>query len=60
MNNIGKSSYNFTLIQQELRDVHARLNEELEAFVKYASNREAAEKNFDIDGLIPRILNVEY
>lgn len=58
-NNIGKSSYNFSMIQQELREVYYRLNEELQKFVKYASNRSESEP-FNIDGLIPRILQVDY
>ena len=58
-NNIGKSSYNFSMIQQELRDVYSRLNDELIKFVKYASNRGESD-SFNIDGLIPRILLVDY
>lgn len=36
-NNIGKSSYNFHMIQEELKMVYQRLNEELIKFVKYVS-----------------------
>jgi hypothetical protein len=36
-NNIGKSSYNFAGIQQELREVYCRLNDEMINFVKYAA-----------------------
>ena len=38
-NNIGKSSYNFAMIQQELRDVYSRLQRELVAFVKYRNQK---------------------
>jgi hypothetical protein len=33
-NNIGKSSYNFAAIQDELRAVHGRLDQELATFVR--------------------------
>lgn len=36
-NNIGKSSYNFTGIQEELRAVYTRLSEELVRFVKFVA-----------------------
>mmetsp|Transcript_70 Transcript_70/g.138 ORF Transcript_70/g.138 Transcript_70/m.138 type:complete len:341 (+) Transcript_70:3-1025(+) len=41
-NNIGKSSYNFAMIQQELRDVYTRLTEELVNFVRIASEKQQA------------------
>ena len=36
-NNIGKSSYNFQVIQEELREVYKRLNFELVQFVRYVA-----------------------
>jgi len=38
-NNIGKSSYNFAAVQDELKHVYYRLNDEMVKFVKYASTR---------------------
>jgi hypothetical protein len=60
-NNIGKSSYNFAMVQEELRQVYYRLNDEMVRFVKYASTRNqigAQNRHSDLhlDGLIPRIL----
>lgn len=37
-NNIGRSSYNFSVVQEELRHVYYRLNDEMVKFVKYASS----------------------
>ena len=69
-NNIGKSSYNFPMIQAELGEVYCRLSTELVQFVRYASSRKNSQLNSansqidspppDIDGLIPRIFNVDY
>lgn len=36
-NNIGKSSYNFQVIQEELREVYKRLNYELVQFVRFVA-----------------------
>lgn len=93
-NNIGKSSYNFFAIQNELREVFNRLTEELIRFVKFVAARPPQEgaggfqqpmgpsqlggnttssgaklsggSNLEIeeadmiDGLIPRILQIDY
>ena len=99
-NNIGKSSYNFQVIQDELREVYKRLNFELVQFVRFVArgaqgagnipqnavqstqqaqglhegtmsgsflNSGASADSFDavgsadmIDGLIPRILQIDY
>lgn len=40
--------------------VYDRLNEELIRFVKYASSRDSAYDSFDMDNLIPRILQIDY
>ena len=64
LNNIGKSSYNFAMIQNELREVYKRLNDELIKFVKLLAARSdgsSDESQADmIDGLIPRILDIDY
>ena len=39
-NNIGKSSYNFELVQLEMREIYYKLNEELVKFVKAASEKQ--------------------
>ena len=66
MNNIGKSSYNFVGIQDELRSVYGRLNDELVSFVRTLVGKDGLSAGIDephddmIDGLIPRILNIDY
>lgn len=60
-NNIGKSSYHFAQIQQELRDVHQRLNIEMSNYVRYAKNRVSGEQNRpNLDHVLPDILGIEY
>lgn len=60
-NNIGKSSYNFAQIQQELRDVHQRLNIEMSNYVRYAKNRVSGDQNRpNLDHVLPDILGIEY
>jgi hypothetical protein len=45
-NNIGKSSYNFYMIQEEFKQVYHRLNEELIKFVKYAGREQIQSNDF--------------
>lgn len=61
-NNIGKSSYNFAAIQDELRAVHGRLDLELATFVRARAHGQQTpeEERQNLEDLIPRILGIEY
>ena len=62
-NNIGKSSYNFAMIQQEFKEVYSRLNEQMILFVKHCASKHNSVPEptpFSVDQLIPKILNISY